>query len=71
MELDIFSDGRIIFIERKGAIKIHYPAEQATKTIATILVHHQHEDGLLGIALDPDYDKNNWIYLFYSPIGSE
>ena len=71
MELDIFSDGRIIFIERKGAIKIHYPAEQATKTIATIPVHHQHEDGLLGIALDPDYDKNNWIYLFYSPIGSE
>ena len=71
MELDIFSDGRIIFIERKGAIKIHYPAEQATKTIATIPVHHQHEDGLLGIALDPDYDKNNWIYLFYSPIGSD
>ena len=71
MELDIFSDGRIIFVERKGAIKIHYPSKQATKTIATIPVHRQHEDGLLGIALDPNYDKNNWIYLFYSPIGLE
>ena len=71
MELDIFRDGRIIFVERKGTIKIHYPTEKATKTIATIPVHHQHEDGLLGVALDPDYDNNNWIYLFYSPIGSE
>ena len=49
MGLDIFSDGRIIFVERKGTIKIHYPAEQTTKTIATIPVHHQHEDVLLGI----------------------
>ena len=49
MGLDVFSDGRIIFVERKGTIKIHYPAEQTTKTIATIPVHHQHEDVLLGI----------------------
>ena len=27
MELDIFSDGRIIFVERKGTIKIYYPTE--------------------------------------------
>lgn len=38
------------------------------------LVHHfpiieitgHHETGLLGIALDPDFDKNDYIYCFYS-----
>jgi cytochrome c len=31
----------------------------------------RHEDGLLGLALDPNYDQNNWIYLYYSPPGDE
>ena len=70
MELDIFNEGRIIFVERRGAIKIHDPKEQTTNTITTIQVHHQNEDGLLGVAIDPDFDENNWVYLFYSPIGS-
>ena len=30
-------------------------------------VHYANEDGLLGLAVDPDYQKNSWIYLFYSP----
>ena len=25
------------------------------------------EQGLLGIALDPDFETNNWVYLFWSP----
>ncbi|MDB9741730.1 PQQ-dependent sugar dehydrogenase [Akkermansiaceae bacterium] len=29
------------------------------------------ESGLLGIALDPDFLKNGWLYLYYSPEGEE
>src|SRR5690606_12281900 len=29
------------------------------------------EDGLLGVALDPQYEKNNWIYLYYSQEGDK
>ena len=28
------------------------------------------EEGLLGIAADPDFATNNYIYLFYSPIDT-
>src|SRR5258708_36134284 len=35
-----------------------------TFSIATVVGHH--ETGLLGIALDPDFEKNKYIYCFYT-----
>lgn len=29
------------------------------------------EDGLQGVILDPNYDQNHWIYLYYSPYGGD
>ncbi len=71
MELDIFEDGRIIFVERKGGIKLYHPETEMLQLITEFPVHTEFEDGLLGIALDPDYEKNKWIYLFYSPLGDK
>ena len=71
MELDLLPDGRILFVERRGDLHVHDPEESTTETIATLDVHTEHEDGLLGLAVDPDYAENNWIYLFYSPPGEE
>jgi glucose/arabinose dehydrogenase len=34
-------------------------------------VYTGQEDGLLGLALDPDFEQNGWIYLFHSPPGEE
>ena len=36
------------------------------RTIGTIPVHRGNENGLLGIALDPDFASNRHLYLFYS-----
>ncbi len=69
MELDIFDDGKILFIERKGAIKLFDPTNDSLKTITKFPVYSKHEDGLLGLAIDPKYNENQWIYLFYSPVG--
>lgn len=71
MELDIFEDGRIIFVERKGGIKLYHPETEMLQSVTEFPVHTEFEDGLLGIALDPDYEKNKWIYLFYSPLGDK
>jgi cytochrome c len=79
VELEVFKDGRVLFIERRGEIKMFFPETNQTKIIATLPVFasnyyasgRQTEDGLLGLALDPDYERNNWIYLYYSPIGRE
>lgn len=67
MELDLLDDGRIIFVERAGAIKIHDQAAGTTETIATMEVFSGLEEGLLGVAVDPNYTDNRWIYLSYSP----
>lgn len=70
-EMEILDDGRILFIERRGRVRLFDPAQDAMKEIATLDVHTEFEDGLMGLALDPDFAQNNWIYLFYSPAGDE
>ena len=68
-EMTVLNNGKILFIERKGDVKMYDPEMDTIKVIATIPVHTEFEDGLMGVALDPDYDSNNWIYLYYSPVG--
>ncbi len=71
MELDFLDPDRIIFVERKGAIKIHDLQAGRTETIATLDVFTGEEEGLLGVAVDPNYAENHWIYLSYShPVDS-
>ena len=36
-------------------------------TAARLNVFTANESGLLGLALDPDFATNNWLYLYYSP----
>lgn len=71
MEMDRFEDGRIIIVERKGNIKVVHPKTNMIRTITKLPVHTVHEDGLMGVAIDPDYATNKWIYLCYSPPGKE
>lgn len=68
-ELDFLPDGKVIFIERRGNVKLYLPKEDTTLVINKIDVFFEEEDGLMGLAVDPDFNKNHWIYLFYSPAG--
>ncbi|MEK7254697.1 MAG: PQQ-dependent sugar dehydrogenase, partial [Bacteroidota bacterium] len=65
-ELDVFPDGKVIFVERKGAIKIYDPETDTVVTVCHFPVYHAEEEGLMGVALDPGWEKNRWIYLYYS-----
>lgn len=81
VELALLPGKRVLFVERKGNVKIYDPKEKKTKVIAKIPVSTKYkfkdgeqaeaEDGLLGLALDPNYEKNNWIYLYYSLAGDD
>ncbi|APQ16130.1 ThuA domain-containing protein [Maribacter hydrothermalis] len=66
MELDFLSDDKIIYIERKGGIHIYDLEKSKDSLITTLEVFSGLEDGLLGLAVDPNYKENNWIYLYYS-----
>ena len=71
MELVMQPNGKILFIQRRGELKEYEPSLQATRIVHKLDVYHEQEDGLLGLALDPDFASNNWIYLYYSPVGDE
>ncbi|RTE53396.1 PKD domain-containing protein [Arenibacter aquaticus] len=71
MELEELPGRGILFVERRGALKLYDFKEEKTKVIAQLDLFYGNEDGLLGIAVDPNYAKNNWIYLFYSAPGEE
>ncbi len=67
MAMDIAADGRVFYVQRGGAVKMYNPQGGAVTTIGNIPVYSGSEDGLLGIALDPNFATNQWVYLFYSP----
>lgn len=68
MELAELPGRGLLFVERRGGIKLYDFEYARTKTIAQLPVRYENEDGLIGLAVDPNYTKNNWIYLFYSVI---
>lgn len=81
VELAVLPKERVLFIERRGNVKLYDPEKKQTKIIAKIPVSTKYrfkdgnqseaEDGLLGLAIDPAFERNNWIYLYYSPAGDE
>ncbi len=66
MELAVAPDGRVFWVERHGELKRYDPRTKQTKLITKLPVRYRAEDGLLGIALDPKFTQNGWIYLYYS-----
>ncbi|MEJ5869062.1 ThuA domain-containing protein, partial [Pseudokineococcus sp. 5B2Z-1] len=70
MELDVADDGRVYYIERNGEVLVIEPSG-AVRTLLELDVTTVQEFGLLGIVLDPDFAENGWMYLYWSPTGSD
>ncbi|HEX8549602.1 MAG TPA: ThuA domain-containing protein [Cytophagaceae bacterium] len=70
MELALSRKGLIFYVERRGNIRLYNPITGSNKVVGKIPVYTEHEDGLLGIALDPDFENNNRLYVFYSAPGT-
>ncbi|HSI79407.1 MAG TPA: PQQ-dependent sugar dehydrogenase, partial [Solirubrobacterales bacterium] len=66
MEIDVAPDGTVFYVERRGVVGVWDPGTQSAREIGTVPVTTFEENGLMGIALDPDYETNGWIYLAYS-----
>lgn len=69
LQLAVLPNKDVLFIERKGGVKYYDHNNGKTKQIANINVFSGIEDGLLGVVLDPGFEKNNWIYLYYAAAG--
>jgi len=80
MTLDIAPDGRVITTSRDGVIRVFHPDTQDLTVAAELSVFDDHplpphpdiegsknqEGGLLGLALDPDFEENGWVYAYYT-----
>ncbi len=70
--IDVAPDGRVFFTELvRGQIRVYDPRARTTSTAITIPVYSGGEDGLLGIALDPAFADNGWLYVYYSPASGD
>jgi cytochrome c len=67
MEMAIAPDGTIFLIELGGEIKAIDPLTRKIESVGKIEVTTEQENGLIGIALDPQFSTNRWMYLQYSP----
>lgn len=67
MMFQLLDDGTAFIIERKGALKKFDPVTKSVERIATIPVFAGNEQGLIGLALDPEFKTNHWVYLQFAP----
>ena len=66
MEIAVAADGRVFFAQRNGTIRVWKPDTKTAVEIAKVPVFDGLEDGMLGIALDPNFMESGWIYLNHS-----
>jgi cytochrome c len=64
---EVLEDGRVFLAERKGALKLYDPVDATVKTIGFLDVNTtgNKEQGLVGMTVDPDFEDNGWMYLYY------
>ncbi|MDA7881246.1 PQQ-dependent sugar dehydrogenase, partial [Akkermansiaceae bacterium] len=68
MHLDYGPDDQIYFIEIAGKLQRFDLKTKSLTTLGEAIVTNDQENGLLGMALDPDFKHNHWIYLYHSPV---
>lgn len=76
MVFQVLRDGSVLIIERKGVLKLYDAASKTTKVVAKIPVNTKYtnaageqreaEEGLVGMTIDPGFEKNRWIYMLYA-----
>jgi cytochrome c len=69
VSLAVLPDGRVLHTARTGEVRLHDPETGLNNIAAQVPVYQHDEEGLQGIALDPKFKQNRWVYLYYSPPG--
>jgi glucose/arabinose dehydrogenase len=59
-------DGRIFVTQQNGVVRVIKNNQLLATPFITITVGAGSERGLLGIAFDPDFATNNFVYLYYT-----
>lgn len=63
-EIAFMPDGRALVTERPGRVRLLADGELREEPLATVDVNDTGEGGLLGLAVDPEFDDNGFVYLY-------
>jgi cytochrome c len=77
-EMSILPNLDILVAQRKGQIMLYSNATKKVTQVGFLPVYHHvlkvkdvnAEEGLLGLKADPDFAKNHYVYMFYSPVDT-
>lgn len=76
-EMTVLPNLDILVIQRRGEIMLFKNDTKKVKQVGFLDAYFKTkvpgvnaEEGMLGLAKDPNYTKNNWIYIYYSPADS-
>ncbi|SDL53062.1 cytochrome c [Catalinimonas alkaloidigena] len=68
MEVAVAHDGRVFYTELKnGKLSMYDPRTQSASVVHQFPVALQGGTGLIGLTLDPHFDDNHWLYVYYTP----
>ncbi len=67
MSLAVLPDRRVLHTARTGQVRLHDPRTGLNTLAAEVPIYQHDEEGLQGIAIDPNFSRNHWVYLYYSP----
>jgi cytochrome c len=72
-EMTILPNKDVLIAQRKGELMLYSESKKKLEEVSVLDVYHTTtkkdvnvEEGLMGLQKDPDYAKNNYIYLFYA-----
>ena len=59
-------DGRLFVAQQSGKLRVVQNGNLLTTPFLTLPVDASGERGLLGVAFDPDFATNNFVYVYYT-----
>lgn len=76
-EMAILPNLDVLIAQRRGEIMMYKNDSKEVKQVGFLNVYWKTsvpkvnaEEGVMGLAKDPDFDENNWIYIYYSPVDT-
>ena len=64
--MTIAPDGRVFVAEKGGALRVVKNNALLSQPFLTVSVDTASERGLLGVAFDPDFQSNRFVYVYYT-----
>ncbi len=64
--MEFAPDGRLFVLEKSGRVRIIKNGSLLSNPFLTLTVLTEAERGLLGIAFDPNFSSNNYVYFYYT-----